>query len=358
MNSESVVCDIRFSDPASCYPFRSVRFYVRGFGIYLIHKGFRVIYERYFRSPAEFVPIRTVGILYRIYPRGRHFRVKMPESIYLVLPLVATIVQDYLGDAVFVQNSLQEIFVALVAYSDRNISRVESGARRVYVDTHDLRQGAEIFLPHLQRAAVVHPDLQKDERFVGEGGKIFFVNWQIPRPFAHFVSLVFAELSPEAHGVILTPFGLRVNRVNIKMLFDRTYGEILESLGGKTIFDYLLHPLEGKNLEIAQKISGLKNDPRLVYRGVSGAEYRELEKEKKVVSKGRGNTRKGFVGSYVSDDIQLAGRFALRSYMDGKGGYILSIRKDRLPDLAPADDGNYRTSFVPLDAVEGFFELR
>ena len=33
-----------------------------------------------------------------------------------------------------------------------------------------------------------------------------------------------------------------------------------------------------------------------------------------VVSRGVGNTRKGITGSYVSDDIQLAGRFAFHEY--------------------------------------------
>lgn len=137
------------------------------------------------------------------------------------------------------------------------------------------------------------------------------------------------------------------------------FKKLIESLvgGGRTIFDYLLYTPEGKDLEIVTKISKFKNDRRYLYRGISRAEYRVLQREGKVTSKGQGNTRKGVVGSYVSSDIQLAGRFAYRAYKDRKGGYLLTLEKNKLPDLEKADEGNYWTSYIPKDAVKDVFVL-
>jgi len=126
----------------------------------------------------------------------------------------------------------------------------------------------------------------------------------------------------------------------------------------KTVFDYLLFPPQGKELEYAMQISKMKNSSKYVYRGISRAEYKSLKKHGKVVSKGVGNTRKGMTGSYVSDDIQLAGRFALRAWKDTGGAYILTIERKSLPDITPADPGNYFTSFIPLNSVKKTFELK
>jgi hypothetical protein len=128
--------------------------------------------------------------------------------------------------------------------------------------------------------------------------------------------------------------------------------------GGRTIFDYLLYEPTGKDLEIATEISKLKNDRRYLYRGMSRAEYRVLEKEGKVTSKGDGNTRKGISGSYVSTDIQLAGRFAYRAYQDKKGGYLLTLDRRKLPDLNQADEGNYWTAYIPKQAIVDTFILQ
>lgn len=129
-----------------------------------------------------------------------------------------------------------------------------------------------------------------------------------------------------------------------------------EFISEKTIFDYLLFPPEGKELKLATEISKLKNDRNYVYRGLSKNEYKALLRDKKVTSLGHGNTR-DVKASYLSDDVQLAGRFALRNWKDKKGGLILFIRKDMLPDLTPADEGNYYTSYIPLNAVKKVHEL-
>ena len=127
----------------------------------------------------------------------------------------------------------------------------------------------------------------------------------------------------------------------------------------KTIYDYLLFPPEGEEHEnIVANIAKLQNSPDEVYRGISSAEYKNLEKYKFVVSRGAGNTRKGITGSYVSDDIQLAGRFAFHEYKQKGRAYLLVLDKDKLPELNPADEGNYWTERIPLDAVKQAINLQ
>ena len=120
----------------------------------------------------------------------------------------------------------------------------------------------------------------------------------------------------------------------------------------KTIYDYLLFPPhEEEHKKIVASIATLQNNPNEAYRGISSAEYKNLIKYGFVVSRGVGNTRKGISGSYVSDDIQLAGRFAFHEYKKTGRGYILVLNRERLPELNPADEGNYWTSRIPADAV-------
>lgn len=124
----------------------------------------------------------------------------------------------------------------------------------------------------------------------------------------------------------------------------------------KTIFDYLLFPPEGEELKIANKIAKMKSSNKYVYRGMSEKEYKELVKNKRVVSKGVGNTR-DIQGSYVSGDIQLAGRFAIRAWKDGLKGVLITIDRSKLPGLNKADPGNYWVDYIPLDAVTNKFFL-
>lgn len=127
----------------------------------------------------------------------------------------------------------------------------------------------------------------------------------------------------------------------------------------KTIHDYLIMPPSGEDQEnIVNQIAQLKSNPDEVYRGMSSAEYKNLQKHGHVVSRGVGNTRKGITGSYVSDSIQLAGRFAFTEYKQKGRAYLLVIDKDKLPDLNPADEGNYWTSDLPEDAVTKVYNLQ
>ena len=127
----------------------------------------------------------------------------------------------------------------------------------------------------------------------------------------------------------------------------------------KSIHDYLIMPPSGEDQEnIVSNIAKLDSKPHEVYRGMSSAEYKNLLKYNKVVSRGVGNTRKGITGSYVSDSIQLAGRFAFTEYKQKGRAYLLVINKEKLPDLNPADEGNYWTSNLPKDAVTKVYNLQ
>ena len=127
----------------------------------------------------------------------------------------------------------------------------------------------------------------------------------------------------------------------------------------KSIYDYLLFPPEGEDQEnIVANIAKLQNNPNEAYRGISSAEYKNLIKNGFVVSRGVGNTRKGITGSYVSDDVQLAGRFAFHEYKKTGRGYLLVLDRDKLPELNPADEGNYWTEKIPKDAVLKFINLQ
>jgi len=127
----------------------------------------------------------------------------------------------------------------------------------------------------------------------------------------------------------------------------------------KTIYDYLLFPPESdEHKKIVANIAKLQNSPEEVYRGISSAEYKNLQKSGFVVSRGAGNTRKGITGSYVSDDIQLAGRFAFHEYKQKGRAYLLVLDRDKLPELNPADKGNYWTAQIPVDAVKQAINLQ
>jgi hypothetical protein len=133
----------------------------------------------------------------------------------------------------------------------------------------------------------------------------------------------------------------------------RPFNFFIES---KTVFDYLLFPPQGRELEIATEISKMKSSPKHVYRGMSTKEYINLLNNKKVVSKGVGNTR-DIVGSYVASDIQLAGRFAIRAWKDYGKAVLVTLDRNKLPPLNKADPGNFWVEYIPLDAVISKYDL-
>lgn len=126
----------------------------------------------------------------------------------------------------------------------------------------------------------------------------------------------------------------------------------------KTIHDYLLMPPSGEDQEnIVNHIAQLKNSDEEVYRGMSTAEYKNIIKHGKAVSRGAGNTRDGEF-SYVSKDVQLAGRFAFTEYKQKGRAVLIILDKDKLPNLVDADPGNYRTDYIPADSIKQVIDLK
>jgi hypothetical protein len=124
-----------------------------------------------------------------------------------------------------------------------------------------------------------------------------------------------------------------------------------------SIYDYLVWEPTGKLKYIADKLDKISNDDTKLYRGMSTNEYNILKNTGKVTSKGRGNTR-NIVGSYLSSDFKLAARFALVNYRDKGEGIVVTVDKSRLPDLKNVDDGNYVTSYIPMESVTQVIDLK
>ena len=214
----------------------------------------------------------------------------------------------------------------------------------------------------------------------GLGGSGAQTNWEDSKPGVVYlakdpdVAYSYAETNdvvPDSwldQIVILT---IPINNLNLNKLHndenviddDSTfeYHGIIKNftINEKSIYDYLLFPPEGEeHKKIVANIAKLQNNPDEAYRGISSAEYKNLKNDGFVVSRGAGNTRKGITGSYVSDDIQLAGRFAFHEYKQKGRAYLLVLDRDKLPELNPADEGNYWTAQIPLDAVKQAINLQ
>ena len=127
-------------------------------------------------------------------------------------------------------------------------------------------------------------------------------------------------------------------------------------LNESKVEDFLIWEPEGDLRTITEKLNKLKSSKSEVYRGISGAEYNVLTRKGSVKSKGKGNTS-DIDGSYVADNVHLAGRFALVAYRDTGEGYLLVLDRKKLPNLEPRDPGNYAVSYIPKDAVKKTIQL-
>jgi len=123
-----------------------------------------------------------------------------------------------------------------------------------------------------------------------------------------------------------------------------------------SIYDYLIWEPQGKMKVIADYVNTLSSSASELYRGVDIKELRSIQRDGKATSFGIGNTRIGSV-SYLASDIKLAARFALVNMRDKGNGVILVLNKYKLPDYKQADTGNFRTSFIPIEAVKLVIDL-
>lgn len=93
-----------------------------------------------------------------------------------------------------------------------------------------------------------------------------------------------------------------------------------------------------------------------LFRGMSKKELVVLQRRGKVTSQGKGNTR-NIYGSYLASDFKLSARFALVNYRDKGEGVVIVVDKNKLPDLKTVDDGNFVTTYIPIEAVKQIIDL-
>jgi len=124
-----------------------------------------------------------------------------------------------------------------------------------------------------------------------------------------------------------------------------------------SIYDYLIWEPQGKLKHIADTLDTFnKFTSNDLFRGMSKKELVVLQRHGKVTSKGKGNTR-NIYGSYLASDFKLSARFALVNYRDKGEGVVIVVDKNKLPDLKTADDGNFVTTYIPIEAVKQIIDL-
>lgn len=114
--------------------------------------------------PAIIGPIGGVHILDHIDAARRDPVVEKVKTGRDMLHVMATIVQDDVGDAKLVQNPLKEFWVGLPTNPNRNLLVRKLFAHRINVDRHDLRDLAQPTLPHLGGAAISSAYFKKSDR--------------------------------------------------------------------------------------------------------------------------------------------------------------------------------------------------
>ena len=76
----------------------------------------------------------------------------------------------------------EELRVLLVPDQDGRGRVLELPAARIYVDADDLRAGSEVFVPHLQRAAVGDPDLDDHRAFPAKPLEMAVIDLEVVVP--------------------------------------------------------------------------------------------------------------------------------------------------------------------------------
>jgi hypothetical protein len=124
-----------------------------------------------------------------------------------------------------------------------------------------------------------------------------------------------------------------------------------------SIYDYLVWEPQGRLKHVADTLDTFnKFTSTDLFRGMSKKELTVLQRHGKVTSKGKGNTR-NIYGSYIASDFKLSARFALVNYRDTGDGVVIVVDRNKLPDLKTVDDGNFVTTYIPIEAVKQIIDL-
>lgn len=121
---------------------------------------------------------------------------------------------------------------------------------------------------------------------------------------------------------------------------------------------YLIWEPTGDLRKIVDGLDKIPLSPDEVYRGSPDSQVQRLEKMGVLKSSGKDVNTKDASNTFVSDDISLAGAFAIRHFRDGHGGHVLIIDKHKLPPLKNRDPGNYTVEYIPKEAVKRIIDLQ
>jgi hypothetical protein len=103
---------------------------------------------------------------------------------------VTAVIQNNIRRSKFVDDLLEKVQVALIAYSNGDLVLFHHFARGIDVNTDNLSKWAEIAFPQLERAALADADFDKCCRAVPEPAKVLLVNWKIMGPLVNFSAVI------------------------------------------------------------------------------------------------------------------------------------------------------------------------
>ena len=107
---------------------------------------------------------------------------------------------------------------------------------------------------------------------------------------------------------------------------------------------------------IADNIDKIQQSKGELYHGGPYEKLEIIRKTGRFISNGEGIVHSGR-GAYVASDPTLAGAFALRAFKHEGSGVILVLDKNKLPDILPADNGNFTVNEIPSGAIKRVINL-
>jgi hypothetical protein len=143
-----------------------------------------------------------VKIFHKVDAVGRGARVEKPKCFNDVAHLVAAVIEDDVRRSEFRDDIAQEIRVGLASNPDFDLIFLKGLALGIYVNSNDLRVGAQVALPQLRRPAAAASDLQKNHGAVDEAAEVRLVDGEIVLPLVDCSLLVIDELGPQTQSIL------------------------------------------------------------------------------------------------------------------------------------------------------------
>ena len=142
-------------------------------------------------------------------PARLQVRIELAQRGDLLDHGVAAVVDDDVDVRELLADAGEERGVGLVADQDGGRVVLELLAARVDVDTDDPCPGAEVVVPHLQRAAVEHADLEHHRLPAAEALEVTVVDLEVVMPLVDQPAAVGEEVLGERVGACFRAHRLR-----------------------------------------------------------------------------------------------------------------------------------------------------